>query len=121
MFSGVACRDVSCIIFRKLEKKKIGIIIKSKYKGIIEQRVVIAYVDDADFCTSGENCEQKMQEIISYYMKMYEATGGKVQKEKVSMYCWKWDDEKIKNEPMNIKLKNELIKQLQVNVSVKTL
>ena len=80
---------------------------------------MIAYVDDADFCTSGENSEMKMQEIISYYMKMYEATGGKVQKEKVTMHCWKRLDEKIKNEPMEIKLKNELIKQLQVNVSVK--
>ena len=52
MFSGVACRDMSCVIFRKLEKHKIGIITKSKHKGAIEHRAVIAQVDDADFYTS---------------------------------------------------------------------
>ena len=60
-----------------MERKKIGIIIKSKHKGNIEQRVVIVHVDDADFCTSGENSEMKMQEIVSYHMKTHEATGRK--------------------------------------------
>ena len=49
IFSGVVCRDVSCIIFRKLDRKKIGIIIKSKCEGNIEQRVVIEQADDACF------------------------------------------------------------------------
>ena len=62
-----------------------------------------------------------MQELISYCIKMYEVTGGKMHKNKVSMCFWKQKKQKIKNEPMNIKLKNELIKQTQVNESFKTL
>ena len=76
--SGVACRDVSCLIFKQLGKKKLGIKIESKCNGKIEQRVVIACVDDAGFCTSGDNSETKMQKIVSYCVKMHEATGGKV-------------------------------------------
>ena len=57
---------------------KIWIIVKSKHNGNIEQRVVIAHVDYADFCTSGENSEKKMQEIVSCYMKMHKAARGKV-------------------------------------------
>ena len=84
IFSGVACRDVSHIS-RKLERKKIGIIIKFKCKGNTEQIVVIVHLDDEYFCTSSENSEMKMQEIVSYHMKMHEATGGKVQKKGVTV------------------------------------
>ena len=90
IFSGVACRDMSCVIFKRLEKKKLGITTKSNYSSNIEQRVVIAHADDADFCASGDECESKMQDIIACYKKMHEATEGKLQKEKVSMCCWKW-------------------------------
>ena len=31
VFSGVACRDVLCIVFRRLEKKKLVIIIRLSY------------------------------------------------------------------------------------------
>ena len=89
VFSGVACRDASCLIFKQLEKKKLGIKIESQRNGKIEQRVVTACVDDADFCTSGDNCETKMQKIVSCCVKMHEATGGKVQKDKVFVHCWK--------------------------------
>ena len=34
---------------------------------------------------------------------------------------WKQENEKVKNTPMEIKLKNEIIKQLQVNDGVKKL
>ena len=66
-------------MFRIL-KKKLGVIIRSSCSGEIEQNVLTSHVDDADFCTSCEECEKKMQEIINYYAKMHEATGGKVQK-----------------------------------------
>ena len=65
---------------------KLGIKIESNRKGTIEQRVVISHVDDADFCTSGDNRETKIQKIASHHMKMYEATGGKLQKDKVYLY-----------------------------------
>ena len=90
VFSGVACRDVSCLMFKQLEKKKLGTKIESKHDGNIEQRVVIACVDDADFCTSRDDSETKMQKIVSHHVRMHEATGGKAQKEKVFVFCWKW-------------------------------
>ena len=37
-------------MLKKMENKKLGIRIVSKRNGKIEQRVVIAHVDDADFC-----------------------------------------------------------------------
>ena len=80
MFSGVACRDASCAMFKTLEKKKLGTRIVSKINGKIEQRVVIACVDDADICTSSEKIEKKIQEIASHCVKMHEAAGGEVQK-----------------------------------------
>ena len=82
LFSGVTCRDVSCLIFKQLEKKKLGMKIELNITGKIEQRVVIACVDDADFCTSGDDCEIKMKKITSCYWKMHIATGGKVQKKR---------------------------------------
>ena len=89
VFSGVTWRDLSCVIFKQLENKQLGIRIEPKCNGKIEQRVVIPCVDDADFCTSGANNERKNQEIASCHVKMYEATGGKARKEKVFVNCWK--------------------------------
>ena len=48
---------------------------------------MIACVDDADFCTSGDNSEMKMKMIASYHVKMHEATEGKAQKDKVFVCC----------------------------------
>ena len=121
VFSGVACRDFSCLMFKQLEKKKLGMQIELNLNGKIEQRVVIAYVDDADFCTIGDDCEIKMQKIVSYYLKMYEATGDKVQKEKVYVYSWKCINNKIQNVKVKIKLKEAVIKQIKVHESIKTL
>ena len=41
---------------------------------------------------------------------MTKDTGGKVQKEKVSMCCWKWENQRMKNMPMKIKSKDETTK-----------
>ena len=61
--------------------------IVSKSDGKTEQRVVIANADDADFCTSGENSEKKIQEIPSHCVEMHEATGVKVKKAKIVVCC----------------------------------
>ena len=63
-----------------MERNKICIIIKSNYKDNKEQRVVIECVDNTDFCTDIEKNEIKIQEIVSYYVKIFETTGGKVKK-----------------------------------------
>ena len=96
-------RDVSCINFRTLERKKLGIIIIKKCEGNTEQRVVIAHANDVDFFTSVENSKIKIQEIVYFYMKMHKTTGGKVQKEKISVCCWRLKDNKIINEKIELK------------------
>ena len=63
-FSGVVCRDASCIMFKNLEIQKLGVIIVSKCNGKIEQKLVIAHVDDADLCASGENSEKNAGDSI---------------------------------------------------------
>ena len=51
--------------------------------------MVIAHVDNACFCTGSKNSKMKIQETVPHYVKMHEATGGKVQKEKVSVHYWR--------------------------------
>ena len=70
-------------MFKEIEKKSLGISLTSKHNKIEVQRNMIAFVDDSDFCSNGVECELKMQKIVNDYAKMYEATGGKVQKEKL--------------------------------------
>ena len=45
-------------------------IIKSNYNGNAERRVVIVCMDDACFCTSEDESEIKIQEIIKCHTKM---------------------------------------------------
>ena len=121
VFSGNVCKDVSCFIFKEIEKKRLGIMLTSKYNDTEVQRNVIAFVDDSDFCSSGVECERKMQEIVNYYANMHEATGGKVQKDKVMMYGWKWKNDQIVEVPMNIIINGKKIRMINVKYSVKTL
>ena len=90
MLSGAVCYDQSCLVFKKLEqlKKGIEIILSITLKRI--RRTVIAYVDDADFYSNGKNCIKKIIEIIELYVMLYEATGAKIQEEKVKFYCWRY-------------------------------
>ena len=52
---------------------------------------------------------------------MHEATGGKVQYEKVSMCGQKWKKQKIVNKRMSIKIKNAEIRQLDFGRSARIL
>ena len=108
-------------MLKMLENKKLGIIIVSKSNRKAKQRVVIACIDDVDLCSSVENSKKKTQEIASFCIKMHEATGWKVQKEKVVVCSWKWKDNHVTNVNVEIKLKEEVVKQRMVNESVKTL
>ena len=108
--SGVAFRNVSCVIFRRLEKKKLGTTIVSRCNGNIEHAVVMSCVDDSDFCTIAEHSENIMQQIITWHTKMRETAGGKVHAGKVLMHCWKWYNQKIKIILIKINLKYEKIK-----------
>ena len=51
--SGATCRDTSCLIFKWLEELQIGAktCISRTARG--QQRLVIAFINDADFYTNG--------------------------------------------------------------------
>ena len=114
MLSGCLCRDVSRLIFKELENKRLGIVMKSKHNKNVVQRVVIAFVDDSDFCTKGNECEKKMQEIVEYYTSMCEATGGKVQQEKVMMFNWTWKKNTIVEVVINVTINGEKVQCINV-------
>ena len=55
MFSGSDCRDSSCFASRKLEDKRLEVMLKVADNKHEDQCAAVAFVDDTDFCTdSGE-------------------------------------------------------------------
>ena len=55
MFSGSDCRDSSCFASRKLEDKRLEVMLKVADNKHQDQCAAVAFVDDTDFCTySGE-------------------------------------------------------------------
>ena len=93
----------------------------SKHNNIEVQRNAIASVDNSDFCSGEVEWELKMQEIINYYLNMHEATGGKVQKDKLIVCGWKWKNDRIAKAPINAKKNEEKVRMINVKDSVKTL
>ena len=86
--SGAICRDISCLIFKLLELKKFGAIMKEPGTERRYQRVVIAFVDDADFYSSKELYECCMSKMIESHANLCKATGGNIQLNKIVFYCW---------------------------------
>ena len=66
-------------MFKELEKKRIDLIIRSIDYRHIEQRVVASFADDVHFSTSWREHESKIQEVVSYCIKIREVTRGKLQ------------------------------------------
>jgi len=87
--SGAIYRDTSCLIFKYLEDKNLGAMLKDPISKEIIQRIAIAFVDDTDFYMNGPNYEQKMQLIMDMYTQLYEATGGKISLNKIVCFTWK--------------------------------
>lgn len=52
--SGAMCRDMSCLIFKYLENMRRGVVIRKPITNEYIFRMIIAFVDDVDFYTSGE-------------------------------------------------------------------
>ena len=51
-------------------------------------RTEIAFVDDTDMYLNGELSVENIQMIMDIYTRLYEATGGKLQEEKIMFYSW---------------------------------
>ena len=123
--SGSICRDTSCIIFKHLEDKKLGIDIQHPISQKDFVRLAIAFVDDTDFCTNGSMFMEKMQRIIDEHTRLYEATGGKMQQSKILFYCWRWTHKngvkEIEQITAELEVHGEQIKQLDIIDSTRTL
>ena len=123
--SGAICRDISCLIFKLLELKKFGAIMKEPGTERRYQRVVIAFVDDADFCLNGELCEHCMSKIMESCTKLCKATRGKIQLNKIVFYCWRWAyqnrEQTIEQLEATVIVYGEKIKSIPVMSSIRTL
>ena len=49
-----------------------------------EQQLVVAFIDDTDFVSKGEDYTKKMQFMLDKYTRLYKVTGGYVQHDKTS-------------------------------------
>ena len=89
------------------------------------RRTQVAYVDDTDFFSNGENYEAMIQAIIDMYVKMYEATGARIQEEKVQFYCWQYvmiaGRRVCKQIEATIKVHGKKISQISIKRSTRTL
>ena len=52
--SGNICRDLSCLILKIIENRKLGVAIKSPFTKEEVQQLAIAFVDDNVFISDGE-------------------------------------------------------------------
>ena len=124
-FSGDVCRDVSCIIIKVIENKRLGVFFTNKESGEAIQCVSVAFVDDTDFMTNGENALNKMSEIISTYDRLHGATGGLIELFKTKYYSWIWKwkqgQKRIVNVESDLTIQNKQIKKENVKESVLTL
>ena len=62
------CRDLLCLVIKEIETDNKGVIIIALITKEIEQQIAVAFVDDTDFTSDGENCIEKMQYILDKYM-----------------------------------------------------
>ena len=89
VLSGAICRNISCLVFKLLENMNLGVDFASPVTRCRLIRSIIAFVDDADFFSNGKDVVAKLQQMITYYNKLYAATGGAGQLEKNQYYLWR--------------------------------
>ena len=89
VLSGNACRDLLCLIFKRLEKDELGVTLHTPITRQVVQRSAVAFVDDAVFFSNGNVAETKMQGLLRTYVTFYEAMAGKIKQEAVFSYMWR--------------------------------
>ena len=73
------------------------------------------------FISGGTDSERKMNQIMRLHVDLHEATGGKVQLEKVMVCGFKWENHVISNEDVRIVIGSNVIKILDMKERTKTL
>ena len=89
-FSGDVCRDLSCLIIKNIEQRGVGMKIKSRVCNDTMQKVAVAFVDDNDMISDGDEAQGKMNFIVTEYNDLHMATGGYMEEEKSKYYAYQW-------------------------------
>ena len=74
-----------------MENRKLGAEIFLPLSNRKVYRIEISFVDDTDMYSNGELSAKNIQMIMDIYTRLYEATGGKIQEEKIIFYSWIWE------------------------------
>jgi hypothetical protein len=124
-FSGDVCRDSSCIIIRSIERKEVGMMLQSRIYDDKIQKVAVAFVDDNDMMSDGEEVGEKMKIITTEYNDLYTASGGYVEEAKSKYYAYQWVIKAGKKVIVNIEEKVEInskeLKRVDCKMNIKTL
>ena len=78
MLLGTANRDISCLIFKHIENKKIRIELVSPITNITYSQLAVGFIDDISFFTSRNIALENMQQILITYLSLHQVIGGKV-------------------------------------------
>ena len=68
-----------CLIIHDIEELKQGVIIIASISNSSIKRIAVAFVDNISFYINGEEYQKKIQAIVERYVRLYEATRGKVE------------------------------------------
>ena len=113
------------MIIKKSEEVELGMIIEALILNKKEKELAVAFVDNTDFVTSGEECQNKMQSILDQYSAMYAATGGYIEDSKTYFYSWQWKWSKgskvIKAKTGQLKINMNQIQQKSTNENTRSL
>ena len=61
-------------------------IIKASISKVTYQEVLVAFVDDVNFNTKGEDAQRKMQKILQIYTSLYKATNRYIEFDKIKYF-----------------------------------
>ena len=75
--------------------------------------------------SDGNDADIKIHKILEIYTKLYQATGGVVEFEKTSYFCWRQKRQNgkfsIQNKIIKIEVNNQIIQQLNIKEATRTL
>ena len=124
-FSGDVCRDLSCLIIKNIEQRGVGMKIKSRVYNDTIQKVAVAFVDDNDMISDGDEVQEKMNFIVTEYNDLHMATGGYMEEEKSKYYAYQWiiksGKKTIKNIKERVAINGIELEKVDCTKNVKTL
>ena len=90
-----------------------------------EQQVSVAFVDNTDFFSVGEEVMENMVQILKTYIELFQATGRRRKYEKTACFSWKWEWKKGKkgiiHKLVQIEIERTILKMEYYKGSIRTL